>query len=111
MTTPTYVQGGVLDLVFTNNSCVVHSYNTLKPLRTTSDHFVVEVNTPLMCNDCNLEEEKPAMASPLDCLNFHSNDIQWDKICDDVALLTDCEEFTSLAPNCIKTGQIHGYCD
>ena len=93
VTTPTHVEGGVLDLVFSNNSYIVHSYNTLKPLRSTSDHFVIEVNTPLMCNDNEPEEEKPQLASPFDSLNFFSNDIDWDKISAEVKARTDEEEF------------------
>ena len=64
ITTPTHVQGGVLDLVFTNNDRIVHSYTILKPLRSTSDHYVVEVNTPIMGRDNDQEEEKPPFASP-----------------------------------------------
>ena len=56
VTTPTHVEGGVLDLVFSNNSYIVHSYNTLKPLRSTSDHFVIEVNTPIMSNETEQED-------------------------------------------------------
>ena len=33
--TPTHVENGVLDLVFSNNAQMVHSYNTIKPLRST----------------------------------------------------------------------------
>ena len=98
ITTPTHVKGNVLDLVFTNNSYIVHSYSTLKPLLSTSDHYVVEVNTPLVC-DNGEEEEKPAYASPFDNLNFFSNDIEWDKISEEITTQTDNQEFTSLAPD------------
>ena len=73
--TPTHVENGVLDLVFSNNAQMVHSYNTIKPLRSTSDHFVVEINTTLLCDKVE-DEEKPSFASALDGLNFYSNDIQ-----------------------------------
>ena len=98
ITTPTHVKGNVLDLVFTNNSYIVHSYSTLKPLLSTSDHYVVEVNTPLVC-DNGEEEEKPAYASPFDNLNFFSNDIEWDKISEEITTQTDNQEFTFLAPD------------
>ena len=48
---PTHVDGGLLDLVFCNNAAIIHSSHTIQPLRSTSDHFVVEVNTPLLCAD------------------------------------------------------------
>ena len=101
VTTPTHVEGGVLDLIFSNNSCIVHSYNTLKPLRSTSDHFVIEANTPIMCKDNDLEEEKPPCASPFDNLNFFSNDIDWDKIIAEIEtkIQTDSEAYKTLDPN------------
>ena len=98
VTIPTHIKGGVLDLVFTNNSCIVHSHNTFEPLRSISDHYVVEVRTPLLCNKIE-EEEKPAYASPFDRLNFFSNDIEWEKICEEITAQTDEKNFTSLAPN------------
>ena len=68
VTTPTHVEGGVLDLVFSNNSHIVHSYNTLRPLRSTSDHFVIEVNTPLLGEEIDKGEEKTEFSSPFNSL-------------------------------------------
>ena len=98
ITTPTHVEGGVLDLVFSNNSHIVHSYNTLKPLRSTSDHYVIEVNTPIMSKRSDKEEEKPEFISPFSNLNFFSNDIDWEKISSEIKLKTD-SEFLSLEPS------------
>ena len=75
-----------MDLVFTNNNHIVHSYHTLEPLRSTSDHFVVEINTPILCNNTDRDEEKPQFASPFDSLNFFSNDIDWDKVIEDTEI-------------------------
>ena len=86
ITTSTHIEGGVLDLVFTNNKHIVHSYHTLEPLRSTSDHFVVEINTPILSKNNDQEEEKPPFASPFDSLNFFSNDIDWDKVIEDTAV-------------------------
>ena len=99
ITTPTHVEGGVLDLVFSNNSCIVHSYNILKPLRSTSDHYVVEVTTPLLCKDDSLAEEEPKFSSPFGNLNFFDNDIQWDTICAEIQTNIDSQEFVLLPPN------------
>ena len=99
ITTPTHVDGGVLDLVFTNNPCMVHSYGSLKPLRTTSDHFVVEIMTPLLCDHSEKEEEKPGFASALDNLNFFSDDIDWEKMSAEIKTLTHLDEFSSLPPS------------
>ena len=65
ITTPTHIDGGVLDLLFCNNDAIIHSHETLQPLRSTSDHFVVEVSTPLFCN-VTKEEEKGPMLSDFD---------------------------------------------
>ena len=46
ITNPTHIGGGVLDLLFCNNDAIIHSYETLQPLRSTSDHFVVEISSP-----------------------------------------------------------------
>ena len=99
ITSSTHVEGGVLDLVFSNNPQIVHSYNTLKPLRSTSDHYVVEVNTPLMSTRNYAEEEKPEFVSPFSNLNFFSNDIDWDAIAAEIKLKTDTMQFLSLEPN------------
>ena len=96
--TPTHIENGVLDLVFSNNESVVHSYNTLKPLRTTSDHFVIEVNTPLLCEQADTEEPPP-FVSALGNLNFFGNDIPWDIMSTEIESLTSTDEFTCLHPN------------
>ena len=98
VTTPTHVNGGVLDLVFANNPHMIHSYDSLKPLRTTSDHFVVEVSTPLLCEHSD-EEEKPTFTSAFDSLNFFSNDIDWESMSSEIKTLTHTDEFSSLHPN------------
>ena len=78
ITDPTHVCGGVLDLLFCNNDSIIHSYNILQPLRSTSDHFVVEVSTHILSKVKQEEDEKAERSSPFDCLNFHSNDIDWE---------------------------------
>ena len=97
VTTPTHVDNGVLDLVFTNNEHLVHSYNTIKPLLTTSDHYVIEMNTSLFCAEVN-EEEKPAFASAFDNLNFQSNDIQWECMSSEIEEQLHSPEFDALPP-------------
>ncbi len=98
ITTPTHLENGVLDLVFSNNEQLVHSYSTIKPLRTTSDHFVIEMNTPLFCEEVS-EEEKPSFASAFDNLNFQSNDIQWENMSSEIKTLLHTAEFDALPPN------------
>ncbi len=98
VTSPTHIDGGVLDLVFSNNSSVIHSYETLQPLRSTSDHFVVEVSTPLLCNTSKEEKEKPPLLSAFDNLNFFSNDIQWEEMSTEITRRFESEDLSNLPP-------------
>ena len=99
ITTSTHVDGGILDLVFCNNSAIIHSYDTLHPLRSTSDHFVMEVSTPLMCGATIDEEELTPLLSPFNSLNFFSNDIKWEQMSDELLNRFEAEDLSILAPN------------
>ena len=97
--TPTHVDGGTLDLVFSNNEQLVHSYRTLTPLRSTSDHYVVEVKSPLFIKNNIEDEEKSKFSSPFSNLNFFSNDIQWDLVNAAILERTQTRDFLDLLPN------------
>ena len=99
VTSPTHIEGGMLDLVFCNNSAIIHSYETLHPLQSTSDHFVVEVSTPLMCTSDPNDNERPPLAAVLDNLNFHSNDIKLEEMSKTITELVNLEDFADLTPN------------
>ena len=96
---PTHIAGGTLDLLFCNNDSIIHSYSTLEPLRSTSDHFVVEVNTPILRDIDGEEETKPGFASPLDNLNFHSSDIEWDELSAELDNRLESIDVASLPPS------------
>ena len=96
VTSPTHVDEGTLDLVFSNNSAIIHSYNILHPLRSTSDHFVVEVNTPLLCDAEPSENERPPLVAVLDNWNFHSNDIEWEDMSATISKRFNLEDFPIL---------------
>ena len=95
---PTHIAGNTLDLVFTNNDYLLHSYDCLKPLLSVSDHFVVEANTAFKAKS-NSPEEKPEFLSPLDKLNFFSNDINWDKINEELNSFDWPTELSNLSPD------------
>ena len=99
VTSPTHVDGGMLDLVFCNNAAVIHSYVTLHPLRSTSDHFVLEVSTQLLCEPDANEHERPPLIAVLDNLNFHSNDINWEEMSTTITNMVNAEDFSHLSPN------------
>ena len=99
ITNPTHVCGGVLDLLFCNNDSIIHSYNIVQPLRSTSDHFLVEVNTHILSEIDQEEEDKPERSSPFDCLNFHSNDIDWESMSEAISHLVNDANLDNLHPN------------
>ena len=99
ITSSTHIDGGSLDLVFCNNPSIIHSYHTLKPLRSTSDHFVVEVSTPIMCVVDQEERERPPLVAVLDNLNFHSDDIDWEGMSTEITDRVNSEDFSELTPN------------
>ena len=76
----THKEGNTLDLVFTNNNNLLHSYECITPLSSVSDHFIVECKSILGTLPDAAETEKPDKVSPLDNLNFFSNDIDWELI-------------------------------
>ena len=45
-----------------------------------SDHYIVECKTTLGTSPDDFDSEQPIKSSPLDNLNFHSNDINWEHI-------------------------------
>ena len=79
----THYAGNTLDLLFTNNEYMLHSYNCLVPIRSVSDHYVIEANTQYKAKE-TLIEEKPEYISFLDNFNFFSNDIQWPNISEEL---------------------------
>ena len=85
--------------MFCNNTAIIHSYETLKPLRSTTDHFVMEVSTPMLCKAMDDEEEQTPLLSPFDSLNFFSNDIEWEKMSDELLNRFKDEELSILSPN------------
>ena len=95
---PTHCAGGVLDLLFCNNDSIIHNYELIQPLRSTSDHFVVEVSAHL-CSTTFDEEQQPERASAFDNLNFHSNDIDWETMASELQSRLDSENLETLPPN------------
>ena len=99
ITTPTHVDGGLLDLVFCNNTALIHSYETIQPLRSTSDHFVMEVSTRLLSNAADEEEKPVPLWSPFDSLYFFSIDREWGKISNELLDRFADKDLSSLPPN------------
>ena len=81
VTQPTHRGGNTLDLVFTNNDHLIHSHECFKPpLASTSDHYIIECKSRIKGSAEGDGETKPEHVSPLDKLNFFSNDIDWESL-------------------------------
>ena len=81
----THKQGNTLDLIFTNNPELVHSYNCLKVSPKISDHCLIEgyckyntkPNNKILHNKSQQYPEKPPS---LNDLNFYSKETNWEEI-------------------------------
>jgi len=81
VTQSTHRGGNTLDLVFTNNDHLIHSHECFKPpLASTSDHYIIECKSRIKGSAEGDGETKPEHVSPLDKLNFFSNDIDWESL-------------------------------
>ena len=81
---PTHKNGGVLDLIFTNNCDLIHDLNVIPS--SSSDHFIIEVSSVYQ------EPSVPEIEHPLEVdvvrgsepgfgdLNFFSERIDWDSL-------------------------------
>lgn len=79
--TPTHIQGNILDLLFTNNSDIVHSLQITKTLQSTTDHHVIEILSNLTLSTSHTPDKCNPDSNPtFKTLNFHSDKISWDEI-------------------------------
>ncbi len=100
ITKPTHKGGNTLDLVHTNNSYLLHSYECIKPLQSVSDHYVVECCTQFnSIHKLPPDEEKPDLASPFDKLNFHSDEVNWDGVITEFQAINWSDELSNLQPD------------
>ncbi|XP_066936771.1 uncharacterized protein [Clytia hemisphaerica] len=81
---PTHKDGNTLDLVFTNNEDLIHDYSILPVLQSTSHHSIVMVSTRLKVQNFANDDDKPEPRSKFNALNFFSDEIDWNKIKEDL---------------------------
>ena len=75
---PTHKDGNTLDLVFVNNTSLVHDIAILPVLQSTSHHSIIQISTTYKADpidDCS--RPKPSM---FNALNFFHQDADWDKL-------------------------------
>ena len=76
---PTHEAGNTLDLIFSNNSDLIHSYK-ITPTKPVSPHFLVNCTTPLSSNITSSTCGEKDVDSIFDTLNLFSEDTNWKNI-------------------------------
>ena len=89
VTLPTHKDGNVLDLILTNNQYITHEIIIETPLLSISHHKILKTTTKLNptalnCNKKPKNTTKKNSQSRFDILNFQSNDVDWDRINNDL---------------------------
>jgi len=78
---PTNADGNTIDLVFTNNSDLVHSFTSL-PQITRSDHYLIEISAVYKSSGHAEDDDVPKDTKETSFfnLNFFSEDVDWHKL-------------------------------
>ena len=76
---PTHKDGNVLDLVFVNNTSIVHNTTIIPVLQSTSHHSIVQIATTYKAEPQS-KYQPPPKASGFHALNFHSDKVEWDSL-------------------------------
>ena len=97
ITQPTHLAGNTLDLLFTNNQHLLHSYSCHETLRSYSDHHIVEAKTQFKATS-PADEDKPDFISLLDKHNFFSNDIQWNQLSEELENINWTGQLSNKSP-------------
>ena len=97
----THINGNTLDLLFTNNDQLIHSYNIIETIPTISDHHTIEVLSNLKMNTNNENKTGTGLKDvpPIKKLNFHNDSVDWAKIKEDLGSTEWHMEFRRLSPN------------
>ena len=100
---PTQRSGNTLDLCFSNNPSLLHSYDTVSTIY--SDHRIIQCSTKFCINNNNPEPETYRVPNPedgpqaeFDNLNFFSEDVKWNEIQREFSEVDWTEELDDLDP-------------
>ena len=98
ITFPTHKDGNTLDLVFTNNENLIHECSPIPILPSTSHHNIVMVSTTLKVNNLAYDDDQPEPRSNFNTLNFFSEEIDWNKLKNELSQINWKEELCSNDP-------------
>ena len=97
---PTHKDGNVLDLLFNNNTSLIHDIDYFPVLRSTSDHLLIECTSKYKYKSkLNIEIENPPPLNPLQIYNFFSESTKWDDIYAELANYDWNREFRNELPH------------
>ena len=96
---PTHRDGNTIDLLFTNNSNIVHNAEALPSAVT--DHYLMNFSTVYNSCDANAEDQEDPRDQDnatisLSSLNFFDEDIEWNALSDDLSGYNWSREFRGL---------------
>ena len=77
--TPTHKDSNILDLLLSNNTDLVHSYQCVPTLNEISHHYIVEVATSYNTN-VDVNQNQSGSRGTLDDFNHFSEKIEWTEI-------------------------------
>ena len=77
VTEPTHKDGNTLDLVFTNNSSLIHSCTIVPVLHSTTHHSIVQIETLYKVKCESNTDSNRATKTMFNTLNFYSDEIDW----------------------------------
>ena len=98
---PTHRDGNTLDLILTNNDCLIQSIYGTKPLQSISHHEIINVSTQYKFKGANKKVKGGNVVSylsPFNDLNFHEENIDWNFIKNKFEVVNWDNEFYNLGP-------------
>ena len=96
---PTHREGNTIDLLFTNNSDIIHNVEALPSAST--DHYLMNFSAVYKSCDTNTEHDdardQDNATTDFNSLNFFDEDINWDAFSDDLSEYNWSREFRGLS--------------
>lgn len=74
---PTHIAGNILDLVFTNNTNIIHDISFIHTLRSISHHCFLDISTSYVPSHIPQQTIPRVFSSPFDLLNYQSENVNW----------------------------------
>ena len=80
---PTHEDGNILDLIFTNNMEMLHSFSCDETIN--SDHHLVNCKSNYIYKQSDTQTHFQTAPESFEDLNFFSDDVNWDKISEELS--------------------------